>query len=249
MKALILAGSKGEKGLDENSPNKALIKIGNKPMICHIVSTLKKIDFIDEIAVVGDENVLKLLKGHIDYLIEEDQSLFANILKGVKYFDDKDDILILASDIPMISKEAIVDFIERSKEVKADFCYPIVRKEVCEAKFPKTKRTYAKIKDGTFTGGNIFITKVGLVKQKLPQVKQFLAYRKKPLKLARILGFSIVVKYILGIITIEDLEKRVSNLLKIKAKAIESKYPEIATDVDKLSDLELAKKTLSQEEL
>lgn len=248
MKALILAGSKGEATIDSGNLNKALIRIGDKAMICYVIATLKKVDYIDEIAVIGDESVLKLVKEDVDYLIEEDKSLFGNILKGIKYFDGKDDILILTSDIPMISCESIVDFIEKAKKEKADFCYPIVRKEVNVAKFPEAKRTYVKIKDGTFTGGNIFTAKVNVVKEKLPEIKQVLAYRKKPLKLAKILGFSIVVKYILGIVTIEDIERRVSNLLNIKARAIESKYPEIATDVDKPSDLELAKKILSQEE-
>lgn len=249
MKALVLAGSRGENAIDENTANKALIKIGGKEMVFHVISTLKKVKDIDKIAVVGDRHVNRLLENHVDYLIEEDNSLFENILKGVRCFDDDENILILTSDIPMVSQESIEDFIEKSNREGAEFCYPIVRKEDSERKFPGTKRTYVKIKDGTFTGGNIIIAKVSVIRQVLPKIKQVLAYRKKPLKLAKILGPLILIKYVLGLLTIRDIEQRVSNIFKIKARAIKSKYAEIATDVDKKSDLELARKILSQEGL
>lgn len=249
MKALILAGSRGEQAIDGENSNKALIKIGKQEMIFYVISTLKKIKDIDKIAVIGDKKVNRLLQNHVDYLIEEDDSLFENILKGIRCFDDDENILILTSDIPMISQKSVEDFIRKAKREEAEFCYPIVSKEDSERKFPGTKRTYVKIKDGTFTGGNIIMAKVSVIRQILPEIKQVLAYRKKPLKLAKILGPLIVIKFLLGILTIRDVEQRVSNIFKVKARAIKSKYAEIATDVDKGSDLKLAREILSQEGL
>jgi len=245
MKALILAGDSAEGPLKEIASNKAFIKIQGKEMILYVIEALRKLDFIEQIAVVGDKNKLSELGGHIDLIIEQGENLSQNIMKGAENFEDDDELLVLSSDIPMITPEALRDFVERSRQYQADLYYPIVRKEKNEEKFPGVRRTYVKLKDGTFTGGNVFLVKVKTIKELLPKTESFLAFRKKPWKLARILGLSFVIKFIMGTLTIAQVEKRAMDLFDIKGKAIISDYPEIGTDVDKPSDLELLSKVLS----
>jgi len=248
MKALILAGGKGEAGIDGKGQNKAIVKICEKEMIFYVIDALKKLPYLEEIAVVGDMDVLELVKDSVDKKIEEGESFFDNILRGVEAFDDAQQLLILTSDIPMITKEALEEFIKKAQGQRVDFSYSIVAKEDCEKRFPGTKRTYVKIKDGIFTGGNIVMIKPSTLKETLPQVKEVLSYRKKPWKLARILGFTTVIKLLLGSLTISELENKVSKIFDIKARAVRCSHPEIATDVDKEEDLLLAKKILCQEE-
>ncbi|HHY04898.1 MAG TPA: NTP transferase domain-containing protein [Thermoanaerobacterales bacterium] len=246
MKALILAGNKGCDPSSDINENKALIKILGKEMISYVIFALKELDFIDKIAVVGDLKQLDVIKPFVDDIVEQGDSLSANILKGVQLFADDEDVLILTSDIPMITPDAIQDFVKKALRLEADFCYPVVKKEVNERKYPGVKRTYVKIKDGTFTGGNIVLVKAGVAKRLVHKAESFLAYRKKPWKLAGILGISFIFKFLIGNLSIEDLEKRVSDIFGIKARAVISPYPEIGTDVDKQSDLDLAAKVLSQ---
>jgi len=172
-------------------------------------------------------------------------SMADNVLSGVDMFSDDEMILISTADIPMITPEAIKDFVEKALAMDADFYYPIVSKEENEKKYPETKRTYVKIKDGTFTGGNIVMVRAGKVKECIRQAEVFMTYRKKPWKLAQVLGLKFILKFLLGTLTIKELEERVGDLFNIKARAIISSYPEIATDVDKDSDLELAARALS----
>jgi len=245
MKALILAGDSAEGPLKEITQNKALLKIHGKEMILYIIEALRKLDFIEQIAVVGDKDKLADLGEHIDLLIEQGENLSQNIMNGAEAFENDDELLVLSSDIPMITPKALRDFVEKSRQYEADLYYPIVRKEKNEEKFPGVHRTYVKLKDGTFTGGNVFLIKAKTIKELLPKTETFLAYRKKPWKLARILGLSFVIRFIIGSLTIDQLERRVMDLFGIKGKAIISDYPEIGTDVDKPSDLELLSKALS----
>jgi GTP:adenosylcobinamide-phosphate guanylyltransferase len=245
MKALILAGGQGDGPLKEISGNKALIKINGREMIMYVIDALKQLDFIDRISVVGDEAKLSPIRDHVDAITAGGSSLPDNVLKGVELFPDEEDILVLTCDIPMITPEAINDFVEKARRLDAEFCYPIVKKEDNERKYPGVHRTYVRIKDGTFTGGNIFLVKAGVVRKAIHRAEAFLTYRKKPWMLAKILGIAFVVKFVMGTLTISELEEKVSALFGVKARAVISPYPEIGTDVDKASDLELAMKVLS----
>ncbi|HHV17272.1 MAG TPA: NTP transferase domain-containing protein [Thermoanaerobacterales bacterium] len=245
MKALILAGTQEDCPLSKVHANKALIKIHGREMINYIIDALRNLDIIDTVAVVGPTQELLPIKNQADVIVNGESSMTANILKGVEIFSDDDMILISTSDIPMITSEAIGDFVEKSLILDADFCYPIVPKEENENKYPGVKRTYVKIKDGTFTGGNMVLVKAGTVKRCVKKAEAFMSYRKKPWKLAGILGINFVIKLLMGTLTIKQLEDRVSDLFGIKARAVICPYPEIGTDVDKDSDLELAARVLS----
>lgn len=240
MNALILAGSTG----DEKLPEKALIKIKDRYMISYVIDALRDSGKIDKIAVVGDREKLQCIDG-IDILIDQGNSIIENIVKGIEPFKNDRRVLILTCDIPMLTKEAVIDFVEQSEALNADLCYPIVKREDNERKFPDAKRTYAKIKEGTFTGGNIFYINPQIVDACIEAAKQFIAFRKKPWKLGQLLGFKILILFAFGRVTISQLERKVSELFNINAKAVISKYPEIGNDVDKDEDVEMANKYIA----
>ncbi|MEG6567470.1 nucleotidyltransferase family protein [Thermoanaerobacterium saccharolyticum] len=240
MNALILAGSSG----DEKLPEKALIKIKDKYMISYVIDALRDSGKVDKIAVVGDREKLQCIDG-IDILIDQGNSIIENVVKGIEPFKNDRRVLILTCDIPMLTKEAVIDFVEQSEALNADLCYPIVKREDNERKFPDAKRTYAKIKEGTFTGGNIFYINPQIVDACIEAAKQFIAFRKKPWKLGQLLGFKILILFAFGRVTISQLERKVSELFNINAKAVISKYPEIGNDVDKDEDVEMANKYIA----
>jgi len=235
MNALILAGKQADGPLKQVSQNKAVIKINGKEMIMYVIEALKALDFIQKIAVVGDAAELAFLNDKVDMVVEQADSMSANIVRGAQAFSEDEQLLVLTCDIPMITPEAIRDFVEKAREKESDFSYPIVRREDNDAKYPGVHRTYVRIRDGIFTGGNIVLVKTGIVKKVIDKAEDFLAYRKKPWMLAKILGISFVAKFVMGMLTIKELENRVSGLLGIKARAVISSYPE----------LELAEKVLS----
>jgi GTP:adenosylcobinamide-phosphate guanylyltransferase len=251
LKALILAGSgKSDKLKEDEETPKALIKINGREMILYILEALKKLDYIEKIVVVGPEKKLRsVLENYEVEVVQQGYELIDNVMKGLECFSDEDEVLILTSDIPMITPEALDDFVKRAKESDAEFAYPIISKEDTERKFPGVKRTYVKVKEGTFTGGNVVLVRVGSGKKCLNKARDFFIYRKSPWKLAAILGIPVVLKFLLGRITISEIEKRVFELFGINARAVISRFPELGSDVDKESDLELARRVLAREVL
>jgi len=246
LNAIILAGAQAIKGRND-SGNKALYCINGKAMIEYVIDAVRKADGIGKIVVVGPKAQLQeILYGKADAIIDSDGSVMDNVMAGVRYCGYDNDVLICTSDIPLITPEAINDFIAKSKAEGADFCYPIVEKQVNERKFPGIERTYVKIKEGRFTGGNIFYVNPRVIEKGFRMADRLIKSRKNPVKVARILSLDFMIRLLLGNLTISGAEKKFSKITNIRAKAIISEYPELGNDVDKPSDLAIVEAHLSR---
>ncbi|KUO74338.1 MAG: hypothetical protein APF77_16430 [Clostridia bacterium BRH_c25] len=245
MDVIVLAGEKKDNSNSngEEKINKAFYKIKDKHMIEYVVETLRKTSCIGRIAVVGPKDKLEAVIGDIvDNIIEGTDSIVSNVLLALDYFPEERELLIVTSDIPMITKEAIEDFIARCRQKDVDLCYSIVDRKVNDRKYPGVRRTYARLWEGQFTGGNVFYFNPKVVDKCKDFVEQMLEYRKSPTKMARVLGFGFLLRLALGILTINAIQRKCESLLGIRGAAIVSPYPEIGNDVDRLSDLEFMEK-------
>ena len=244
--ALVLAGNQPIKTWS-NAMNKALLRINGKMMIDYVIDALKVSYGIGKIVVVGFGSELRdSIKNKVDAFIESNGTIMQNVLEGIKFLGFSDSILICTSDIPLITPEAISDFIKKAEALKVDLCYPIVEKKQNDRKFPEIERTYVKMKEGTYTGGNIIFMNPSILEKGYELAEKIVENRKNPFKIAHILSFGFMVRLMLGILTIDKVEKKFSNLLGIKAKAVVSDYPEIGNDVDKPSDVIIASAHLSK---
>jgi molybdopterin-guanine dinucleotide biosynthesis protein A len=241
---IVLAGEKKDtSNSGEEKVNKAFYKIKDKYMIEYVVETLRKSSLINKIAVVGPKDKLEQAIGYmVDNIVEGTDSIVSNILIALEYFPGEKDILIVTSDIPMITREAIEDFITRCKQKNVDLCYSIVDKKANDQKYPGVRRTYARLWEGQFTGGNVLYFNPEVKDKCKDFVEKMLDYRKSPTKMARVLGFAFLLRFALGVLTINAIQKKCEALLEIRAAAIVSPYPEIGNDVDRLSDLEFIEK-------
>jgi molybdopterin-guanine dinucleotide biosynthesis protein A len=238
---IVLAGEKKDisNSSGEEKINKAFYKIKDKYMIEYVVEALRNSGSIDRITVVGPKDKLEpVIGGIVDNVIEGTGSIVSNILLALECFPGEKNILVVTSDIPMITREAIEDFIERCREKDVDLCYSIVDKKINDQKYPGIRRTYARLWEGQFTGGNVFYFDPAIKDKCKDFVEEMLEYRKSPAKMAGVLGFVFLLRLALGILTINAIERKFKSLLGIRGAAIISPYPEISNDVDRLSDLE-----------
>lgn len=250
MNAIVLAGGTehDKLALSHGYPNKALLPINDLPMISYVVDALLKCPRIDQVVVIGPVDPLTGLFPDKVRLLAERGEAVDNVLAAVGLLPSAEKILLCTSDIPMLTTEALESlFVEVAKR-EADLYYPIIRQENCESRYPGVKRTYAKLQDGSFTGGNIFIVNPEKVTPLAAIFKNLVDARKNPAKMCLAFGLPGIVlaaKFAMGLLTIAELEKKISRILKITGVAIICEYPEVGTDVDKDSDLELARRVLT----
>ena len=153
--------------------------------------------------------------------------------------------MVTTCDHPLLSSDMVETFIKGAQESGVDFALGLASKSVIQPAYPATKRTYLKFKDDSVSGCNLFYVKneTGLEAVKFWRAAQH--DRKKPVKLARRVGFGLLLRYISGRLTLASAFKYASNKLKIKAKPIMLPFAEAAIDVDKPSDLALVETILS----
>lgn len=245
--AVVLAGREntGKLAAESQERFEANIDIAGKPMVKYILDTLAALPRVGDVYLIGPVEGLKVYESETVKLVEPGRSLFDNVQIGLAKVQTEY-ALICASDIPLVTPAILDDLLDRCLESGADFCYPVSSKEDCDKVFPGVERTYVALKEGTFTGGNVFFVRKDAVQNAWPMVNKMIEYRKKPLKMAGVLGVGLLVKLVLKVAKVSEFEKRVGDLLNLKPKAILNASPEIGVDVDKPSDLTLCRRILAK---
>jgi hypothetical protein len=163
-----------------------------------------------------------------------------SLASGVAGLPLDDDVLIAASDLPVLSAAAIAEFVAAARGRNLDLAYAIVEQRDHRARYPAVPHTWAKLKEGRFCGGGL----VTLKPRALPALRAVLddlgAARKSPLRLAALFGWDILLRFALGSLTITAAEARASAILHAPAGAIRCTHPEVAVNVDRAADVELA---------
>ncbi|MDD3652651.1 MAG: nucleotidyltransferase family protein [Desulfotomaculaceae bacterium] len=241
--AVVLAGSLNNGPLRECSPARyeALIQIGSKAMVEYVVEALLKTQQVRRVLVVGPvEELSPILTNARIQLISAAGGIIENIEVGLSQLSGEKRVLLVTSDIPMLTTRSVDNFIELCGDMSGDLYYPIIPKHIVEGRFTSTRRTYVTLRDGIYTGGNLFLFNPSVLKQCIQKGKLIIEQRKSPLGLCRLIGLSFLAKYLLHLLTIKDVQKKASELLGIRGEVIISYCPEVGVDVDKPSDLEIA---------
>ncbi len=221
---------------------KALIPVGGEPMALPVLRALRGSGRVGRVAYVGPTT--PDLDALIDERVTDHGSLLGNLEAGVDALyaggvQPGERVLVVTADIPMLRAAEVRDVLD-AVPLQAALVYPVVRREVCEAAYPGVRRTYARLRDGSFTGGNLFILDPALIEQFLPRLREVLAARKAPLKLAGLIGPGVLLRLLLGRLSVAALETRVSAILGVPARALITPHASVGTDVDQDEDLALA---------
>lgn len=248
--ALVLAGGLKPE-LATSSPQiveEALIRIGSHYMVEYVVEALRNSPEIKKIIIAGPRLELEEIYQPASFLkiIENGPTTLQSFMHAFRLIPpETQQILAVTSDLPLLTTEAINHFLRVCRSLEGDFFYPIIRREVNEAKYPGVKRTYVHLKEGVFTGGNLLLVKPHVVEKCAWEAEELVRLRKKPFSLLTHLNRKLVLSYLLRRLSIKDVEKEVARLLAgVKGVGVISPYPEIGLDVDKLSDLVLVEKML-----
>lgn len=245
--AVVLAGSRNDGPLKESSPApfEALIPVGGRAMVEYVVDALLGSRRVGQILVVGPVAELSpLLAGERVAITDSAGGIMENIEAGLNHLPGNNRVLLVTSDIPMLTTGAVDDFLDLCGDMSGDLYYPIISKQVVEDRFPSTRRTYVTLKEGIFTGGNLFLMNPAVFKRCVENGQKIIDQRKSPLGLCRLVGLGFVIKFLLRSLTVGEAEKKVSQLLGINGVVVVSGFPEVGVDVDKPGDLELVLRTM-----
>ncbi len=246
--AVVLAGQANQGALRDvsSATNEALIEVAGRPMLQYVIDALAGCERVRKIVVVRSERELqKAIHGEIEF-VPGRGSMIDNLLAGAEALPGQGFLLVATSDIPLVTSAILDDFLAQCEKQAGDVFYPVIEKSIMEAKYPQAVRTYVKTRDGTFTGGNLMVLDRAVLQRCARMTESFVAARKKPWQLARLLGISFVFGLLLGRLSLKRIEGRVSELFAVRGWAVRTPHPEIGLDVDKPSDLDLINRIMEQ---
>ncbi|MBW2032920.1 MAG: NTP transferase domain-containing protein [Deltaproteobacteria bacterium] len=129
------------------------VTVKPKPMVEYILNTLRNIERIDRILVVGPEKEMReqidpdlLSEGSNIKLIQQKESFGHNVKEGYKHAGQKH-VLFVASDSPTTKEEDVSEFIGICEKLynEYDFIYPLVKESLLKKYYRLFPRPYFKM--------------------------------------------------------------------------------------------------------
>ena len=266
--AVVLAAAPNRGPLREVSPEpyEALIPVGREPIIAHVVRTLARARRVGRIVCVAPAPVVRAacaalqgsegascvagvgggLRPERLAPVEPADHLLANMERGLEQASGPYALLV-TGDVPLLRPEMVDDFVARCEQSgePQDVWYAVVERAASESRYPGLRRTWVRLADGTFTGGNLALLERHVVARARRMLKLAIDARKNPAALARLFGVVALWRFLRGQLTVAEMESRVGRMLGIKGKAVITPHVEIGIDVDKPADLLLARRYLA----
>ena len=239
--ALVLAGSRDHGDLLAQHigiAEKALIEIGDRTMLERVVSAVRHAG-ADRLAVAASAGPVTDLARRLNCEIVPAQSGPSDSA-GAGFATLGAPMLLTTADNALLQPAWIIDFIARVAP-DADVCVLLARRETIERAAPGVKRTYLRFADGDWSGCNLFYFATTRSIAAIEMWKQVEADRKQPWRIVRRLGFSLLLRYLLGRLTLAEAIAHLGSKAGLTVAIVESGEGLAAVDVDKPEDLQIAR--------
>jgi hypothetical protein len=229
--------------------SKALIPIAGRPMISYVLEALAGSDYVHGIVVVGlAENDCPGVSKPMKFVTDQGE-IIANAEAGIEaartFLPGLNGIVASSADLPLLTTGIVDQFVDVCLETDHDLYYGIVERSVMEGRFPTSRRTYVRLKDGEFAGGDLILLREGAVVENQELWSRVAGARKNIFRQAQMVGGIVtLVKLLTRQLSLEEGIGRASKSLQIRGRAIPFPRAEIGMDVDKPFQLEIARAEL-----
>lgn len=239
---LVLAGSRpGPDPLlaGSNLTSKALLPIGGKPMLAHVLAALGGAPEVGSITVVAQDTAALALS-----------PLIREVSAGVEWRDSRGSIadavraaldrargplFVTTADNVLLTPAMIAQFLRDA--AGSDVAVGLVERTAVNAAGHSTARTWLKFKRGQWSGANLF--RLG-GPEALPLVEFWRGLeqdRKKGMKIVGAFGPWLLLAALLRLIDIHTFARRGANRFGVTGKVVSMSAAEACIDADKPSDL------------
>jgi GTP:adenosylcobinamide-phosphate guanylyltransferase len=251
--AILLAGQRpGERDFahDLGYPAKALIEIGGEPMLGRVAKALLASPSVARVLILAQAPG-RLAIGKLGWIAAEPRILLAESeggisrsILGVAGAEAPWPVLVVTADHALLTSAMVEYFL--GAEGDNDVTVGVVERKLVEAAYPETRRTWLKFSDGAYTGANLFAFRAARARKALEIWAVVEKDRKKAAKLLRYFGPMLALRALTRTISLNGALAKAGARAGLKARAIPLPFAEAAIDVDKLEDLRLVERILTQ---
>jgi GTP:adenosylcobinamide-phosphate guanylyltransferase len=233
---------------------KALAPVSGREMVLRVLDTLAEADEIEK----------RLLAGPAINSIEQNPELSELISSGkVKWFAPQgtpstsafnvlqslpEDIpvLVTTADHALLTAEMVDHFCSEARASGCDVIAGVAEYELLAEAVPGTRRTVTQLADGGYCGCNLFAFLTPQSRRAADFWRKVEQERKNPLRIIKVMGWTAVISYLLGRLSLEQALGKLSQRMGLRVGVVRMPFAEAAIDVDKVEDLFLVESILTE---
>jgi len=257
MTAIVLAGdrTKADSLINHSKAGcKAMIDIDGLPMVRRVLNSLRASHVVNKICLAGpeasevatDEPLATWVKDGEIIWREPESSPSTSAFHMMESLDPEEAVLLTTADHPLLTPEIVDAFGRQSLADDVDVVVGLAPHALVLEAYPGIKKTVLRFSDGEFCGCNLFafITPEG--RRAARFWRKIEQQRKKPLVVIGLLGWGAIIRYRLGLLSLEEALAKLSKRLGLRIRPVILPYANAAIDVDSISDLILVKGSLAK---
>lgn len=252
--ALILAGQRpgGQDAVADAAgvKVKALAPVGDCVMLKRVYNALSALDEFTNISVIGHAALLKQHRdfadiSNITWVQQQQPSPSLSVLAHFQSIEKSGPLLITTGDHALLQSDWVSFFLKEAEKSGADLVAGVANFKQAEKKI-YGKRTLYRLKDGAFSGCNLFALMTPKAERLLTFWKDMEDLRKKPLRVISVFGIGMVMRFLLGNLTLAHALTLASSRLNCRLSAVVLPDPKAAIDVDHPNDWQLAQRLVAE---
>lgn len=231
-----------------------MIDIDGLPMVMRVLNSLRASKVIKRISLAGPEasevatdSTLAqwVADGEIDWR-EPESSPSTSAYHAMQAMDAEEAVLLTTADHPLLTAEIVDAFGRQSLADDVDVTVGLAPHALVTEAYPGIKKTVLRFSDGEFCGCNLFAFLTPEGRRAASFWRKIEQERKKPLVVIGLLGWSAIIRYRLGMLSLEEALAKLSKRLGLRIRAVILPYANAAIDVDSIADLMLVKGSLEK---
>lgn len=241
---------------------KALIPFQGKASLLYVLEALDRVPAVGRVCIEGPVALLtEALKERLPdprlTLCEGGKSFLDSIVIGLEHFRSSADVLFVTADIPLITPEAIVDFLAASDAAPTEYdenlYISVVSLDAYTGPYAHFTKPFNRYRDVSLCHGNLFRASPKLLDHPTlrPRIERLYAGRKNALASALALGWQIAVSYMVGvellhIARLGEMSAYASHHFGFGIVPVLTPHPEITIDVDEADDYDFVQARLAE---
>jgi GTP:adenosylcobinamide-phosphate guanylyltransferase len=232
---------------------KCLAPVGGRPMVLRVLDALAAARLVQTRTLCGPgwasvqaEAALRrpVEAGQIRWLANAD-SPSRSTQAALEALPETEPALVTTADHALLSAGMVDYFLERALAGGCDLAVAVATRETVSAAYPDTLRTYIRLRGGAYSGCNLFAFVTPRARRAAAFWQRIENQRKQPLRVIGAVGWSAIVRYLSGTLTLEAALSGLSRRMGLKVGVIPLPYAEAAIDVDSAADRRLAESIIT----
>ncbi|MFV8817812.1 nucleotidyltransferase family protein [Haliea sp. E17] len=253
---VVLAGDRSKADAlirSSDAGSKAMIDIDGTPMVRRVLNALRKARSVQDITLSGPEAAEVATDAQLQQWVDQGEvkwrppgiSPSTSAFETMQEMDSEVPVLLTTADHPLLTAEIVDAFARQSLADPVDLTVGLAPHALVTDAYPGIHKTVLRFSDGDFCGCNLFAFVTPEGRRAAKFWRQIEQQRKKPLVLVGLLGWWAILRYRLGMLSLEEALAKLGKRLGLRIRAVILPYANAAIDVDSIADLMLVKGSLA----